>query len=217
MSSAELHSLMSQLQEGDEYQSEYETNFGKPIRDPNTGFWTDTDKPGQRIAPPLGRGPHVPKFDPALGLKDANGVLIPPFVQTLDANYCLDKTKYKDINVVWNILQWEMASSGQKIRELREELRQQKNAVKTVKTNHEKHPDKHPGLPGVDMHTIQSLKVIYDALHRNHVGKKNKVTDKPKKVLNANQQGKRDLWLAKLNAARDARKIAAGKTPYVPP
>jgi hypothetical protein len=143
---------MSQLQEGGEYQTEYETNFGKPIRDPNTGVWTDTDNPGKRIAPPPGRGPHVPKFNPELGLKDTNGMLIPSFVQLLDANYCLDQTKYKNIADVWNILQWEMASSGQKIRELRDEIRHQKNAVKKNKSTH---PGKnHHGTAEVDLRTV---------------------------------------------------------------
>jgi hypothetical protein len=82
---------MSQLQEGDEYQSEYETNFGSLTRDPKTKQWTDTENPTVRVPPPENKKPHVPRYDESLGLMDTNGALIPSFIAKLDAYSCLDQ------------------------------------------------------------------------------------------------------------------------------
>jgi len=207
MSSAELHSLMSQLQHGDEYQSEYETNIGIPQRNRMTGSWEDTEAPGVRIPVPAGQSlPHVPIYKAEKKLTDAAGNLIPHFPYYITTYGDLDYSKYTDKVDVQNMLEYEMASTRALLAKLYNQIHKLK---KSDTTQHEKH---HPTKAGNYLDADFPPTVKYVAINPNYNGNDVK-SAKPNKAKTPAQIEKNKAFFAKKKAERQSRAIQAARQP----
>lgn len=146
MSSAELHSLISQLQGEHDSELAYEVDIGAPAFDKERNFWVENDA---RIPIPQGkRGQYVPHWDATKKYKDYSNNPIQDFnyksgtVDTKEAKrnslgdidfaYYIKPTAYMHLVAMLN---WEIAKSREMMTEHHKEvkkLKEQHNETKNV-------------------------------------------------------------------------------------
>jgi Uri superfamily endonuclease len=200
---------MSQLQEGDACQSEYETNLDAPARDAlqnnprrQSNVWYDSEDSNKtRIPPP--KMPWVPLFSDHTPEHDSNGNIITRFESVVDQFGCLDyKNKAMNFENAKRMIEWMMAKGQKRIA---------RDAEEKKKAKIQQHNTKHNGNANIDLRGVQYL-VPNPTYDRNFKPSQTQHRpDKPKKKVSPsralkNAQHREDIKLfkAERKAVRDA-------------
>ena len=200
MSSAELHSLISQLQVDSEVKFEYEADIAKAVKDRTSNSWyDDEDATRTKLLPPNGRMPYVPVWDKNSEIKTPEGILITEFVTHTTPLGNLDFPKYPKREQVIQLFQYALVDTNMHISDLHKQIKSWKKKVNDMNKTH--------------IHADGQNLFIYNG---SQYVPANAKPHKEKKKLSPSQQLKRDKHnehLKVLRAERKANVVHAGEAP----
>lgn len=205
MSSAELHSLISQLQSDGNDEFEYEADIGKLAKDRTRNTWYDDTDAGRKIvAAPPNRLPYVPEWDVNSEIKTPEGVLIPKFETQRTSMGYLDFGKYPDRASLLRVFQYSLVDTNMHISDLHKQINELRKKIHEMKKNH--------------THADGGKLFTYNGTHYVPV---NGTPHKKKKNISEARKAKNALRITKLKALKAQKKaekdaVAASSETYLP-